>query len=134
MASYSGDTRNQGDDRALRLARPGGPGPEASAEGKPRAVLSRARGESRSAPASVAGLTPSGVINFRLYRPGDRLCKGKPAFRGRPHGRVQTAPISLAEYFATKPGIYRLKVGYSGDARNTPYESTCGAQSIRIGN
>ena len=39
----------------------------------------------------------------------------------------------LARYLATKPGVYRLSVGYTGDPRNRQAKATCGAaQSIRV--
>ena len=66
------------------------------------------------------GLSPSemeGAISFRLYRPGDKRCRGKPVFSG---GTTVDAngSYSLGTYLATRPGIYRLSVGYSGDPRN----------------
>ena len=79
------------------------------------------------------GASPSGVINFRLYRPGDRACKGKPAFSG---GITVGAngTYSLATYLATELGTYRLSVGYSGDRRNKRYRGRCGdVQTIRVG-
>ncbi len=132
VASYSGDARNQTAsepcDSPAQVARVRKRAPKVM----PRAVLLGRKRISIRAHLG-GGTTPTGVINFRLYRPGDTLCKGKPAFRG---GRTveSNGTFSLAEYLATKPGIYRLEVGYSGDPRNRPYESACGAQSIRIGN
>jgi hypothetical protein len=73
------------------------------------------------------------VVNFRLYAPGDKRCKGKPAFSGGITVKANGS-YSMAEYLATKSGIYRLSVGYSGDQRNRPYKSSCsGAQAIRVG-
>ena len=131
-ASYSGDAANQGatdpcdpSDPAIRVYR-------RTPQVKPRARLNE--GNQISIRAHLSGAaSPSGVINFRLYRPGDNQCKRKPAFSGGLTIRSNGSYL-LAQYFATKPGVYRLSVGYSGDQRNRQYKPTCrGAQQIRIG-
>jgi hypothetical protein len=77
-------------------------------------------------------LSPSGVVNFRLYRPGDKRCKRKPAISGGVTVKSNGSYL-LAEYLATKSGVYRLSVGYSGDQRNRRYTANCrGAQPIPV--
>ena len=76
--------------------------------------------------------SPSGVINFNLYRPGDTRCKRDPVFSGGVTVKSNGAYL-LAQYVAGKPGVYRLSVGYSGDQRNQRYRGKCSAaQSIRV--
>ena len=130
-ASYSGDAANQG---ATDPCDPSGPVVQVyrrTPQVKPRARLTEGNQISIRAHLSAAA-SPSGVINFRLYRPGDKQCKRKPAFSGGVTVK-SNGNYLLAQYFATKPGVYRLSVGYSGDQRNRPYKPTChSAQQIRV--
>jgi hypothetical protein len=131
-ATYSGDATNQG---AIDPCDPAGPAVQVyrrTPQVKPRARLNDENQISIRARLSGAA-SPSGVINFRLYRPGDKQCKRKPAFSGGLTVKSNGSYL-LAQYLATKPGIYRLSVGYSGDQRNRQYKPTCrDAQQIRIG-
>ncbi len=97
---------------------------------KPRALLV---GRQISIRARLAGsINPAGKITFRLFGPDDKRCRRKPKFSGSIAVK-SNGTFSLARYLATKPGLYRLSVGYSGDRRNQPYLGTCGgAQSLRI--
>ncbi len=98
---------------------------------KPRALLMKNRRISIRARLS-GGASPSGVINFRLYGPGDKRCRHKPAFSGGITVK-KNGNYPLAEYIATKSGMYRLSVGYSGDERNKRFKGDCtSAQSIRV--
>lgn len=98
---------------------------------KPRARL---KGRQISISAQLSGgASPAGVLNFRLYRPGDRLCKRRPAFSGGVTVK-SNGSFLLALYLATRRGTYRLVVGYSGDQRNRGFKGSCGsAQPIHIG-
>jgi hypothetical protein len=132
VASYSGNAANKGVtepcDSVTQVAQVQKRAPKV----KPRARLMGGRQISIRAHLS-GGSRPSGVINFRLYRPGDRRCKGKPAFSGA-ISVDSNGNYSLATYLATEAGIYRLSVGYSGDRRNKRYRGSCsGAQPIRVG-
>ena len=132
VASYSGDGANQATsepcDSKSQVIRVLKRAPKV----KPRAQLIGRKRISIRARLS-GGASPSGVISFRLYLPGDRKCRGKAAFGGGL--RVKSNGIySLAEYFATKSGVYHLVVGYSGDRRNKRYTAACAqAQPIRVG-
>jgi len=98
---------------------------------KPRARLEGGRQMSLRAHLSGAA-SPSGVVSFRLYRPGDRTCRRKPILSGGISVK-SNGTLLLAQYFATKTGVYRFSVGYSGDKRNRRYQSSCrGAQRIRV--
>lgn len=96
---------------------------------KPRARL---KGRQISISAQLSGgASPASVPNFRLYRPGDRRCKRRPAFSGGVTVK-SNGSFLLAQYLATRPGTYRL--GYSGDQRNRGFKGSCGsAQPIHIG-
>ncbi len=131
VASYSGNATNQAVAESCdpngRVAVVGKGVPKV----KPNARL---KGKRISIRARLLGATsPAGTIRFRLYRPGNKTCKGKPAFSGgvtvKANGRYL-----LAQYLAKKSGIYRLAVTYSGDKRNQRYDSGCtGAQQIHVG-
>jgi hypothetical protein len=131
VAGYSGDTSNGA------AAEPCGSPAQTAIVGKrqprvkPRAAVS---GRRISIAARLsAGASPTGVVSFRLYGPGDRLCKKTPAFRGGVSVK-SNGTYSLAEYLANRPGIYRLAVSYSGDRSNARVSGGCGsAQTIRVG-
>lgn len=132
VASYSGDVANQAVtepcDSVGQVARVQKREPKV----KPRARLIGGRLISIRAHLS-GGASPSGLVNFRLYSPGNKRCKGRPTFSG---GITVSSngSYSLAKYLATEPGVYRLEVGYSGDPRNQRYKKGCsGAQAIRVG-
>ncbi len=131
-ATYSGDGANQGATDPCDPSSPAVQVHRRTPQVKPRARLNE--GNQISIRARLSGAaSPSGVINFRLYRPGDKQCKRKPAFSGGVTVKSNGSYL-LAQYFATKPGVYRLNVGYSGDKLNSQYKPTCrGAQQIRIG-
>jgi uncharacterized protein YkwD len=68
----------------------------------------------------LAGAT----VEFRLYGPGDATCATVPAF-------VTTAPLSdvgiatSPSFTPTRPGVYRWRAFYSGDANNVAVASPC---------
>jgi hypothetical protein len=128
VAIYSGDAANQGAttpcDSPSLVAQVGKRIPKV----KPSARL---EGRSIEIRARLSGaVSPSGVVNFRLYRPGDTRCAGKPVYTGGV-GVKSNGTYSLAKYRATKSGVYHLSVGYSGDQRNKRYRGNC-AQSIHV--
>ncbi len=131
IASYSGDAANRGATEACDPASHSAQVSKRMPKVKPRANL---KGKQISIRAQLAGTaSPSGQINFRLFGPGNTRCKGKPAFTGGVTARSNGGYL-LGQYFASKPGIYRLVVGYSGDRRNRRYTGSCrNAQLIRVG-
>jgi len=132
VASYSGDAENQAVSEPCDSAGQVAKVLKREPKVKPRARLIGSRLISIGARLS-GGVSPSGLVNFRLYGPDDRRCKRKPAFSG---GITVSSngSFSLAKYLATRPGVYRLEVGYSGDPRNERYRGGCGgAQTIRVG-
>jgi hypothetical protein len=131
LASYSGDAANQKAsepcDSPAQVVQVGKRSPKV----KPRAVLVGDREIAIRARLS-GGVSPTGALTFRLYGPDDKRCKRKPAFSGGVSVR-RNGTFSLGRYIATKPGTYRLSIGYSGDRRNQRYKASCkGAQSIRV--
>jgi hypothetical protein len=124
-ASYSGDAENQAASEPCDSPTQVVQVVKRSPKVKPRAVLI---GSSQiSIRARLSGsVFPNGSLNFRLYGPGDTRCKRKPKFSGGVKVK-KNGTFSLARYLATKPGIYRLTVGYAGDQRNRRYAGTCGA-------
>ncbi len=131
VASYSGDSANKAATEPCDSAGQVVEVQKRALKVKPRARLKEGRRISIRAHLS-GGSSPSGMITFRLYGPGDKRCKRKPAFSGGIAVK-SNGTYSLAQYLAPKSGIYRLSVGYSGDQRNRRYKASCGgAQSIRV--
>lgn len=130
--SYSGDARNKpvatGCDAAGQVLVVAKRTPQV----KPLAVVLGERRISIRALLKNAA-SPSGAVNFRLYRPDDKLCRKRPAFSGAITAK-RNGTLTLATYIATARGEYRLVVGYSGDQRNKRLATACGrAQEIEIG-
>jgi hypothetical protein len=132
VASYSGDVANQATTEPCDSAAQVTQVRKRTPQLKPRAVLIGRKTISIRAKLS-GGASPSGSISFRLYRPGDKHCRRRPAFSGAISIK-SNGSYSLAQYLATKSGLYRLSVSYSGDQRNQRYKGNCGgAQPIRVG-
>jgi hypothetical protein len=129
--SYSGDAENQPASEPCDSPSQVVQVVKRTPKVKPRAVL--VGGKQISIRARLSGaVSPSGTITFRLYGPDDKRCKRKPKFNGGVTVK-KNGTFSLASYLATKPGTYRLSVGYSGDRRNRRSAGTCGtAQPIRV--
>jgi hypothetical protein len=131
VAAYSGDSENLAATEAC-----GAPSQLAVAQKRTPRVKPRARLSGRliSIRAHLSGaMSPSGSVTFRLYRPGDKSCQGKPAFSGGIAVRSNGSYL-LAKYLATRSGTYRLSVGYSGDQRNRGDKGRCSAaQLLRVG-
>jgi hypothetical protein len=129
--SYSGDAENQAASEPCDSPSQVVQVVKRSPRVKPRAVL--VGGKQISIRARLSGsVSPAGTITFRLYGPDDKRCRRKPKFGGGITVK-SNGTFSLARYLATKPGTYRLSVGYSGDPRNRRFSGTCGAaQPIRV--
>jgi hypothetical protein len=129
-ASYSGDAENQAASEPCDSPSQVVQVVKRSPKVKPRATL---LGRQISIRARLSGsVSPSGRITFRLFGPDDKRCHRKPKFAGAV--RVKSnGTFPLARYLATKPGTYRLSVGYSGDQRNRRFSGSCAsAQQIRV--
>jgi hypothetical protein len=132
VASYSGDSANKGATEPCDSVGQVVAVQKRTPKVKPRALLKEGKRISIRAHLS-GGASPSGTITFRLYSPGDKRCRHKPAFSGGITVK-SNGNFSMAQYLATKSGIYRLSVGYSGDQRNRRYKGSCSsAQSIPVG-
>ena len=131
VASYSGDASNQSASEACDSANQVVLVRKRSPKVKPRGALVD-EGQIAVRARLSGGLSPSGKITFRLYAPGDKRCKRKPAFSGAISVK-RNGTFSLGRYLATRSGTYRLIVGYSGDGRNQRFKTSCKrAQSIRV--
>jgi hypothetical protein len=76
----------------------------------------------------VAGAT----VDFRLYGPDDESCSRPPVFEslGRPLGADGSA---VSEPFtASRPGVYRWRASYSGDASNDAVSAPCNAANENV--
>jgi hypothetical protein len=131
-ASYSGDAENQAAAESCDSPAQAVQVVKRAPKVRPRAGLVGGRKISIRARLSGAA-SPSGAVTFRLYGPGDKRCTRKPAFSGGVTVK-SNGTFPLARYIATRAGVYRLSVGYSGDQRNQRYRGRCdGAQAIRVG-
>jgi hypothetical protein len=129
-ASYSGDAENQAASEPCDSPSQVVQVVKRSPKVKPRATLI---GRQISIRARLSGsVSPSGRITFRLFGPDDKRCRRKPKFAGGVRVKAN-GTFPLARYLATKPGIYRLIAGYTGDQRNSRFGGSCaGAQQIRV--
>ncbi|MCA1684154.1 MAG: hypothetical protein LC708_03395, partial [Actinobacteria bacterium] len=64
------------------------------------------------------GLSPTGVITFRLYGPNDAACTGAPVFTAPAVPVVGAASYDSANFAPIAPGTYHWVASYSGDANN----------------
>ncbi|HEX5989863.1 MAG TPA: Ig-like domain-containing protein [Solirubrobacterales bacterium] len=129
-ASYSGDAENQPASEPCDSPRQVVKVVKRSPRVRPRAVLV---GRQISIRAHLSrAFAPTASITFRLYGPGDPRCRRKPKFSGAVTVKAN-GTFPLARYLATKRGVYRLSVGYSGDQRNRRFAGSCSAaQAIRV--
>lgn len=76
----------------------------------------------------VAGAT----VDFRLYGPDDDSCSRPPVFEslGRPLGPDGSA--SSEPFTAPRPGVYRWRAFYSGDANNEAVEGPWNAANENV--
>jgi hypothetical protein len=130
IASYSGDAANQA------ATEPCAPSAHAAQVLKRRPVVkprAHLTGRRISVRAQLSGAaSPSGMVTFRLYRPGDTRCRRDPVFAGGVSVKANGGYL-LGQYVASRRGVYRLSVSYSGDQRNRRYGGRCSAaQRIRV--
>ncbi len=85
--------------------------------------------------AVVSGLVNPGAgatVDFRLYGPDDESCSRPPVFEspGRPLGPEGSA--ASEPFTATRPGVYRWRASYSGDANNEAVSGPCNAANENV--
>jgi len=85
--------------------------------------------------ATVTGLVnplAGGTVDFRLYGPDDATCSRPPVFEslGRPLSPSGTA--TSASFTPTRPGVYRWRAFYSGDANNEAVSGACNAANENV--
>ena len=135
-AFYSGDAGNLpaeilcvfgGTERGnLITVRPASPTLVASASapvrvGQPIAATARLGG----------GFNPTGTIVFTLFGPADATCAGAPQSTVAAALMGGSAASGLLATNAV--GTYNFIVSYSGDARNAPVSTACGATAVKAG-
>jgi hypothetical protein len=126
VASYSGDSNNQAQEGTC------------AESGESVTIVKAMPALQTSASAAVAvggtvhdsatlsgGVSPSGAIVFKLYRPSDPGCSGSP---------VASSAVTVSgdgtyesgEYAPVAPGSYRWVASYSGDSNNEAKAGACG--------
>ena len=108
--------------------------------GKPT-ISSRASGPIRlGAPGAAisdtatlkGGRTPTGTVQFALYRPGDENCIDAPLFTSTSTA-TGVGQYTSGDYMPGTAGTYRWRVAYSGDANNDSAGPTaCGEATETI--
>ena len=63
------------------------------------------------------GRTPTGTVQFALYRPGDESCSDAPVFTSTSTA-TGVGQYTSGDYMPGTAGTYRWRVAYSGDANN----------------
>jgi hypothetical protein len=124
VATYSGDAANQQATEPCGALDQIAKVRKRTPKLRPRALVSGLQISIRARLSGTA--SPAGLLTFRLYGPDSPRCTGKPAFTGGLRVNAN-GTVSLAEYIATRPGTYRLALGYSGDARNARSRISCAA-------
>jgi hypothetical protein len=77
----------------------------------------------------VGGASPSGIVTFTLFGPGDTTCTTPIATRTSPltGGTASSGTIPV-----TTAGTYSWVATYSGDAHNSPAISLCGSETVLV--
>jgi hypothetical protein len=75
----------------------------------------------------TGGLSPTGTVTFRLF--SDATCMAQVFTSTNP---VTNGQATSGSFAPTAAGTYRWTAAYSGDARNNPVVSTCGAPNESV--
>ena len=79
------------------------------------------------------GRTPTGTVQFALYRPADENCTDAPLFTSTSTA-TGVGQYTSGDYMPSTAGTYRWRVWYSGDANNDAAGPTaCGEASETVG-
>ena len=73
----------------------------------------------------------SGTLSFDVYGPDTAACTGTPAFTGDA-ASAGTTVVNAPSLAATAPGLYRVRVRYSGDGDNQASTSACNAAASSV--
>jgi uncharacterized repeat protein (TIGR01451 family) len=69
------------------------------------------------------GFSPTGIVTFNLYGPGDTSCAGPAIFTDT---AVLAAGVATSDpYTTTAAGTYRWVASYGGDVNNNPVAGNC---------
>jgi hypothetical protein len=76
------------------------------------------------------GLSPSGVVTFNLFGPGNPKCAGTPL--STTSGTLVAQTTSSGNVTAGAAGTYNWVATYGGDANNAPVTSVCGSEQVLV--
>ena len=82
--------------------------------------------------ATVIGDNPTGKVSFSVYGPSDPSCSSAPAFHTRRGVTLTSGSATSPSFTPTAPGTYEWVVKYWGDANNSPSQTTCGSQAVKV--
>jgi hypothetical protein len=84
--------------------------------------------------ATVTGLVNpvGGTVDFRLYGPDDATCARPPVFESLGQPLAAGGTVTSAPFTPTRPGVYRWRAFYSGDANNEAVSGECNAANENV--
>ena len=93
----------------------------------PTAALGNPISDTATVTGGTGGPTPTGVVTFTAFGPGDTTCTGPPAFGSgtRPLGGGAAPTADSGPFTPTLGGTYRWIAAYSGDSSYAPSTTAC---------
>src|SRR3989441_386860 len=79
------------------------------------------------------GSSPTGSITFTLYDPDQATCTGTPRFTQTVLVTGNGTYSTTGGFVTDKPGTWRWRASYSGDASNNPASTGCNDEQVAIG-
>ncbi|MCW3036946.1 MAG: hypothetical protein JWM17_2258 [Actinobacteria bacterium] len=76
------------------------------------------------------GASPSGIVTFKLYAPGNTTCTGTPF--ATKTGTLSGGTASSGPVTVGAAGTYNWVATYNGDANNSPVSSPCGSETVVV--
>ena len=78
----------------------------------------------------TGGASPSGIVTFKLFSPGDTTCSGTPF--ATKTGTLSGGTASSGPVTVGAAGTYNWVAAYSGDGNNSPVSSPCGSEQVVV--
>jgi hypothetical protein len=78
----------------------------------------------------TGGASPSGIVTFKLFSPGDTTCSGTPF--ATKTGTLSGGTASSGPVTVGAAGTYNWVAAYSGDGNNSPVSSPCGSERVVV--
>jgi hypothetical protein len=84
--------------------------------------------------ATVTGLVSpvGGTVDFLLYGPDDATCARAPVYQSLDRSLSATGTATAAPFTPPRPGVYRWRAIYGGDANNEAVSGPCNAVNEQV--